>query len=291
MIKKEPGKKTWYLSVDELIPGDVLLSSSKGMVSFAIRAGSGMGRYSHAALYLGAGLYIEATTERGLSFGMLLPRKAESDPKSGTSRILANNDEWDVCHVYRHEEMCKQLNLKPSMNDMNLMLLLSSMAAEHSGHDYALLEQLGKASPLLRNFPATKERLLKAIGKLGADKGKEIPRLFCSALVAQLFDEAGFKVVSNQVDVEHISPSDLGDPDKSSLRHQSQLEVQPYPDIPNDDKRLDSRRGIAESHLAMMQAAASQLRDNRVALQKLDQFEEQMAEILKNNLRALSKMK
>ncbi|PIE83154.1 MAG: hypothetical protein CSA09_03565 [Candidatus Contendobacter odensis] len=61
------------LSINDLEPADILLSTGKSVVSTAIRGGT-MSRYSHAALYIGNGQVIESigsgVTQQSLSSAM-----------------------------------------------------------------------------------------------------------------------------------------------------------------------------------------------------------------------------
>ena len=49
----------WIFDVSKLIPGDVVLESGPGLVSRFIRTADG-GKYSHALIYLGRGMFLEA---------------------------------------------------------------------------------------------------------------------------------------------------------------------------------------------------------------------------------------
>ena len=225
-----------YIDLEQLYPGDVLLSTSRALTSAAIRKVTGS-PYSHAALHIGSGIIVESTSEDGIAFAALELFKAETDHRNRVYRIFATVPSAKVLHVYRHESLVETgLSLEQQLELSNRV---HARVLDQWGKDYAPIESLGAATAFMDKAPRLKSQVLRTARKLGADKNKVVPGAFCSELVAQVLTDSGLPPLHAAVPPGRVSPAALVAPPNSRLVRQVQANCQPDPGKPNDDERLE----------------------------------------------------
>ena len=207
-----------YLRLDALQPMDILLTAGTSASSWLIRAAQFLGRrrrakYSHAALFLGPTLKVEALTKRGIVCTDLtdsLPERAptKNEPSlsfrwiDGRLAVFARIPDVRDAAVFRHRELMRE-GPYDSAKLQHLRRRLLPALEELYLKQYSLITRL--AIPVVDLDPKMQSALDRISRSL--EKGKLEPGPFCSELVCKLIqsvEDAGYGS-----DHESIGPSEL----------------------------------------------------------------------------------
>jgi hypothetical protein len=230
------------LRVDLLRPGDVILTHHNGKVAtgnLALQREKGRKRklWSHASIVISPCEWLEST-QVGIAEKMIPIDKVETH--KGSFRALYDwRREYRRISVWRHPA----LDARPSTaRYYHVNLTLSCQGWNHLGREYARLNDLVNASPVLRrssNLRKAASKLTGLLEKTGMIESKLNPGAFCSQLVASLFEDlkekAGIDVTAFKAyrPPTTVSPSDFSDSRMSNLEEQLNLLTKEDPSLPH----------------------------------------------------------
>jgi Permuted papain-like amidase enzyme, YaeF/YiiX, C92 family len=173
------------ITPEDLRPGDIVLSSTNGIVSMGVRLIT-LAPVSHAALYLGDGTFVEAV-------GAGVRTRSTQEFMDGESTIVAfRHPGMDTTHIGALNDFSR-MHLGKKYNTTGIVL----QAPFSIGRQYC---ELPLIPGLVRDFCI---RGLAAI-QLGAIKND---RFFCSQFVLEAYRHA--KLPLTTADPRLISPADL----------------------------------------------------------------------------------
>lgn len=211
-----------YLRAEKLLPSDVLLSSSKGKFSKAIKVATD-GDFSHAAIVISVNKIFEA--DNGLGYSRLKVKKVEKhnqklkvdlnnqDIIKHPFRVLCDISEYDNFAVYRHQDI-----INSHINDLKLAKKLVDLVTPLNGLEYPKLVNLANASDFFDKYPRLKHGILKLVGDLVEGDNKKLAEgLFCSELVTFLLQELGLVPFKEEISANHVAPSHFAKPELSNM--------------------------------------------------------------------------
>jgi hypothetical protein len=269
-----PGRRRQQLFVyQELLPGDVFLVSSWYATSIVIKFAT-FSRFSHAAIYLGAGRYFEATSDQGSYVGCLKVHKCGFNVELKTPQTLLYHPEWHRAVVLRHSGIigadCITPDCKKALRDKIYRAMLL-----HRGHEYAELSDLAGATRLPRFARRAKVRLLSNLEKLTKNE-KTVPGMFCSAAVACILRTAGLPATS--LPIENVSPGTLAHRGCSRLRRVNSCLAETDKNLSGDSEALRKFEKLLKDELPVTQANAW-FRAQRLELKKLNMHRAKVRQI------------
>lgn len=170
-----------FIDLSNLEFGDIILTSGKGIKSFIIRSLT-RSQYSHAAIYVGFGLIVEATKMKGISTRPLEIVKVESTGINSPSKEIAYIPETQKSHVFRHKDMVHNKDFSSYEQRQSIR--------NHLGDRYSHPLHLLNTSNNLRN-KLTNPIIDRILNNLEKNK-KLTDRYFCSQFIANVLEEMGY---------------------------------------------------------------------------------------------------
>jgi hypothetical protein len=233
--------------LDALRPGDVILIAGKSLDSKAIVRATAYGSphrvYSHAAIVIYEHIWFESND---FGVGSIMEPIVKIEQHGNVRWRLADICRFDKFAVYRHPQLSSSLD-KSELSD-----LITDITGAFAGKEYPSLAELRNATEYLSNYPKLKQGLLAMIDWY-LSKGAQaiVPGPFCSETVALIYKELGaviqpsISLFKDKRTPDFVSPSDLGDPERSLLAIQPDMIVNEDPtledvQVPGFD---DIRRG------------------------------------------------
>lgn len=256
-----------FVDFSQLLPGDILLTTSKGWTSFGIRLIT-WSKYSHALLYIGSGEVIQSTPNQGIAMSSLDILKVEST-QACQEKVFCTLPGAKIIHVFRHKQLAITASSGNAIQN-NLMASINNAALENWGYDYSKLEKF--ANVFWRPLQKVVRPLLQLAGLI-ADKNKIAPGAFCSHLVAKILDTIGLTPIAN-VNSETVSPGAICRHKNSAMLRQQQIEIRPDPFVICDQNRLDFYRSLKSATVS--EQFNSYVRVQRQTFARLDQFDREM---------------
>lgn len=118
MHENKKSKEKYILSYEKMFPADVILTRENSLTSTLITSAT-QGQYSHAALYLGGGSYIEATKEgvHTRNIQRLLLKDPTQIKIMRSNNILNKDTLYKICN-YARLEYGKEYSIEGALNSV-----------------------------------------------------------------------------------------------------------------------------------------------------------------------------
>ncbi len=191
--RRRPWTGPLYLDVQQLRPGDVLLTRKW---SHPAKAAATRGPFSHAALYLSSCLLLESD-RTGVGPSPLLIHRVEV--RADGRRVLSRLAGISRAIVLRH------LALAEVDSDEGVSDRLFKVAEPFLGREYSELQEL--AETLAQGHSRNVARVLLGMIDKASGKRKVLPGPFCSQFVAELLKAVGCPAFEEGVDLVTVSPN------------------------------------------------------------------------------------
>ncbi len=173
-----------------LEPGDLILTCGTGTISKLLRVGqmflnaTTRSHYSHASVYLGGGHIFEATLERGVSIGSLIPSKTlpQWDGNKLVLPVDIRSAGYEIFHVYRNSEVMVSGDSRAQLRKA----VVENYGAEYATwlHFLRLVHQkivpVAKVEAILKKYATPETRTIHA------------GQMFCSELATKVYESVGY---------------------------------------------------------------------------------------------------
>lgn len=186
-----------YVHLHRLCVGDVILSGGGELISKGIKFATNS-RYSHAAIYIGKGRYLESTGELGVAVGRfpLIQVQAEAGKYIGLVDGVAAFD------IFRHKSIGD--GVASWRSGLELSIQIQSTFLGELGRHYSKLNRLVEVEGVNRLSRKLGEvaKQLPVVDNVGHSDG-----VFCSELVSLVLEKFVGERVIPALEPEHTSPA------------------------------------------------------------------------------------